>query len=139
MIKVRKKSMHPISKILCSLYDFLRQKGEISFDIGEKHRKDIDSIVKTVNSSYFGYERFSSYQERACAYFYFIIKDHALPDGNKRLAVLFFEIYTQAAELEIKLLHGLTLDQIAISVEQEKKLSVDEIIKILQKIFFKKY
>jgi hypothetical protein len=54
--------MHPISALLCEAYDRLFAEGEVRFPLYEKQRAAIDTIVKTVNASYFGFVRFPTTQ-----------------------------------------------------------------------------
>jgi fido (protein-threonine AMPylation protein) len=76
-------------------YDRLFAGGEVQFPLHEKQRAAIDTIVKTVNASYFGIIRFPTPEKRAVAYLCYIIKNHPVTDGNKRLAVLWFEVYCE--------------------------------------------
>lgn len=63
----RKPYMHPISALLCEAYDRLFAGGEVQFPLHEKQRASIDTIVKTVNASYFGIVRFPTTEKRAIA------------------------------------------------------------------------
>ncbi|MBI2482466.1 MAG: Fic family protein [Candidatus Vogelbacteria bacterium] len=94
----------------------------------------IDSIVKTVNATHFGIQRFSSHQDRAAAYFCYIIKDHPVTDGNKRLATLWLEVYTQVYELKIK--DRMSLDELAVSIEADKNTDLYDLIELTKKILF---
>lgn len=85
MIEERKKSLHPISVVLCEIYEVLASKGEISFALYDEQIDKIESVVKTAEASYFGVTRFPQPEEKAAAYFCLIIKDHPVTDGNKRL------------------------------------------------------
>lgn len=108
--------MHPISGLLCEAYDRLFAEGEVQFPLYEKQRAAIDTIVKTVNASYFGIIRFPTPEMRAVAYFYYIIKNHPVTDGNKRLAVLWFEVYCEVQGLHPR--DDVALDQLAIAIEK---------------------
>ena len=87
MIEGKNKSLHPISELLSEAYNSLFRKGEVSFPLHDIQVENIDSVVKTVHAEYFGFVRFKTPEEKASAYFCFIIKDHPVVDGNKRLAV----------------------------------------------------
>lgn len=109
--------LHPISELLCRAYSALLQKGEVTFPLHDEQRKNIDSVVKTVLAAYYGEPRYPSPEAQAAAYFYFLIKNHPLTDGNKRLAVLWLELFCGAHRLAIKLPEGVGLDQFAVAVE----------------------
>lgn len=109
--------LHPISELLCAAYSALLQKGEVTFPLHDEQRKNIDSVVKTVLAAYYGAPRYPSPEAQAAAYFYFLIKNHPLTDGNKRLAVLWLDVFCAANGIEIKLPDGVTLDQFAVAVE----------------------
>jgi prophage maintenance system killer protein len=79
-------------------------------------------------------KRFHDAETRAAAYFCLIIKDHVVTDGNKRLATLWLQIYTQALELSIRSQMG--LDVLAVSVENEKTMTLEELVQAVKFILF---
>ncbi len=127
--------MHPISEVLCEVYSELFRQGQVSFPLQDIHRSKLDAVVKTVNSTYFGIERFPSPQEKAIAYLYLLVKDHALIDGNKRMAVLWFSVYCNAPELKPKYTH-FSLDQIAVAIEKSKSDSMEEVLEAVRILLF---
>ncbi len=88
------------------------------FPIQNTQILNIDSTVKTVNADYYGKARFPHYQDKASAYFCYLIKDHPVIDGNKRIALLWLEIYCHINNLKIN--PAIHLDELAILVEREK-------------------
>lgn len=110
--------MHEISRTLCQAYNFLNKNGNISFPLTQEQGNHLDSIVKTVIGEWYGHIRFPPHQIRASAFFCYIIKDHPVIDGNKRLAVLWLQIYCDENNLKISNLA--LLDEIAIAIEQSK-------------------
>jgi prophage maintenance system killer protein len=133
MTEEKNTSLHPISELLCELYQTLVSKGEVAFPLYEGQIRKLDSVVKTVHASYYGLERYPTPQDKAAAYFTFIIKDHAVTDGNKRLAVLFLGLYCFSVDLKITLPNDTTIDQLAVSVEKsgEAHLLVPDVKRIL--------
>jgi hypothetical protein len=125
--------MHPISALLCEAYDSLRAAGEVSFPLHNKQRIALDAVVKTVNASYFGFVRFPRAEERAAAYLCYIIKSHPVTDGNKRLAVLWFEVYCDVQKLRPRL--TTSLDRLAIAIEHST-LSILELLDAVTRILF---
>jgi hypothetical protein len=125
--------MHPISALLCEAYDRLFAGGEVQFPLHEKQRSAIDTIVKTVNASYFGIVRFPTPEQRAVAYLCYIIKNHPVTDGNKRLAVLWFEVYCEVQGLRPR--QDVALDQLAIAIERAGP-SMEELIDSAYQILF---
>jgi prophage maintenance system killer protein len=109
--------MHPISQLLCDAYHELHKQGQVQFPLYETQALALDAIVKTVNSSYFGVERYPTPAEKAVAYLCLIIKDHPVTDGSKRLGLLWFKTYCIAQELTPDPA-PYTFDQIAVAIEQ---------------------
>ncbi len=107
--------MHPISETLCNAYDELYRQGQVKFPLRDKQKHAIDSTVKTVEASYFGIEKYSTPQQKAVAYLCFLIKNHPVVDGNKRLAVLFFSVYCIVNKINPNL-SEYSLDQMAVAI-----------------------
>lgn len=126
--------MHQISELLCLIYKELHKNGQVSFPLSEKHKKAIDSVVKTVNASYFNIERYPGNRAKAAAYLFFLIKDHPLTDGNKRMAVFWFSVFCVTNNLERRDLE-LGLDELAVAVEKSQ-LPHTELINLLVQILF---
>jgi prophage maintenance system killer protein len=99
----------------------------------EKQRAAIDTIVKTVNASYFGIVRFPTPERRAVAYLCYIIKNHPVTDGNKRLAVLWFEVYCEVQGLHPR--PDVPLDQLAIAIEKTV-VTMEELLDSAYQILF---
>lgn len=109
--------MHQLSLKLCRIYESLLERGEVSFPLQQSHIDAIDSVVKTVNAPYFEQDRFPSKEDKAVAYLCFIIKDHPVTDGNKRLAVLWFDAYCKIENLKVK--HpAMGYDALALTIEK---------------------
>lgn len=135
MTEEKKQSLQPISRILCRVYNILYEKGEVSFPLQDYSVDKIDSIVKTVLATYFGVDRFPTNEDKAVAYFCLIIKDHPVIDGNKRLATLWLETFCEVYELKMSLIK-ISLDVLAVSVEQTKDLDNDHLFSLVKKILF---
>lgn len=133
MTEEKRKLLHPTSEILASTYNLLYKKGEVSFPIHEGHIFALDSIVKTINAEYFGFVRFPTNEDKAAAYFCYIIKNHPVVDGNKRLAVLWLDIFCNT--LGIKINPSIKLDELAVAVEREK-LEMEKLIRTVKIILF---
>ena len=129
--------MHPISSILFKIYDKLLSNQQVFFPLLPEQKEKIDSIVKTVEGKFFEKEHFPTQADKAAAYFYFLIKDHPLTDGNKRMAVLWLEIYCEVVGLTISLPKDITLDQMAVGVEK-LQLPSDVSVEIIKTFLFLK-
>lgn len=80
-------------------------------------------------------ERFPTPEDKAVAYLCFIIKDHPVTDGNKRLALLWFSVYCSVQKLKPDALpYG--LDVIAVSIEQSD-LDMETLMKFVKAILFR--
>lgn len=136
MTEEKKKLLHPDSVHLVRAYSILQKNKEVAFAVFDEQIFNLDTIAKTVHANYFGIVRFPTIEDEAIAYFCFIIKDHPMTDGNKRLAVLWLEIYVGAFKLEIA--KEVKLDVLAVAVEQEKNLTMEVMITIVKSIVFPK-
>ena len=134
MTEEKKKLLHPTSEVLVEAYKTLQSKNEVSFPIHDEQVFKLDSIVKTVNAEYFGFVRFPTNEDKASAYFCFIIKDHPVTDGNKRLAVLWLDIFCQISGIKIS--EHVKLDELAVGVEQEKGIEMGLLVKLVKIILF---
>ena len=135
MTEEKKQSLQPISRALCEVYNFLYEQKEVSFELQDSQADNFDVIVKTVFATYFGFSRFPTDEDKAVALFCLIIKDHPLVDGNKRTAVLALETFCEARKLTMNTTR-ITLDVLAVSVEQMKGLTNDELFGLVKKILF---
>ena len=134
--------MHPISKILLDVYTELAERENIPFSAAPEHANKIDSIVKTVHGTYFGVSRFPTSEDKIAAYFYLIIKDHPVVDGNKRLAVLWTEILSNAFGVTIvthkepaSVTTRVALDALAVAVEKTD-VPFDQIFPVVKYLLF---
>jgi len=128
--------MHPISKALCRAYEELFNRGQVSFPLRDTQRDCIDSVVKTVNANYFGVKRFRTPQERAVAYLCYLIKNHPVIDGNKRLAILWFEVYCEVEELNPDP-SPYGYDELAVGIERAD-MPMHDLLEAVKSILFKK-
>jgi len=86
-----KKIFQPVtSSDVCRIYELLYSEGLVSFPLVAAGLNKVDALVATITQSYFGTEIYSTVEEKAVAYLYFLIKDHPFIDGNKRTASLVF-------------------------------------------------
>lgn len=135
MTEEKKKSLHEISEVLCRAYNTLVDNGQVNFKLHDEQIEKLDSIVKTVYSDYFGFVRFPTHEDRAAAFFCLIIKNHPVTDGNKRLATVWLEIYTVSNSIKIN--SETPIDILAVSVENEKTLNMEELIETMKFILFR--
>lgn len=135
MTEEKKQSLHPISRNLCRAYNLLQQKGEVLFSLEDIHIDKLDTIVKTIYGTYFGFTRFPTNEDKVVGFFVLIIKDHPVTDGNKRLALLWLEILCDACGLKMNL-EKISLDELAVSVEQEKSMNNDQLFSAVKSILF---
>lgn len=133
MTEEKNTSLHPISEALRELYQVLVDKGQVSFGFHAEQMRKLDSVVKTVNAQYWGVEPYPTAEDKAAAYFVFLIKDHPFTDGNKRMAVFFLEVFCSVSGLVLSLPPDTALDQIAVSVEKggEAHLMVPDVKRVL--------
>jgi len=133
-----KKTFQPIlSSDICLTYELLHKNNLVSFPLTKEWRDKVEALVATINSSYFGKVIYDSTEEKAVAHLYFLIKDHPFTDGNKRTAVLVFEILCDLNQLKpnYKLL---PLDALAVFIEKTQEEDHHKVIRIIADQLFGK-
>ena len=61
---------------------------EPMYELSDKNLKNLNLALEILSTSFFGKEKYKTLEEKAAALFYFTIKDHIFPNGNKRTAVI---------------------------------------------------
>src|SRR3989344_1263782 len=135
MMKEKKKFQLLTSKDICRVYKLLHKEGLISFPIKQGAEGQIEAIVASINSSYFGQEIYRSPEEKTVAYLYFLIKDHAFTDGNKRTATLCFAILCELNNL-VPQYKGFSLDEVVVYIEKSKDKDYQRVIKVVAMLLF---
>ena len=134
MTKEKRKFQPITSGGLCGLYKLLRSEGEVYFPLAADSKEKAESIVASINSSYFGHEMYRSPEEKAVAYFYFIINDHVFTDGNKRTATLCFLVICEMNNLKRD--ENIDLDTAAVFMEKVNTKDHQKLINELAQLLF---
>jgi DNA ligase (NAD+) len=135
-----KKKFQPVISVIlngvCQIYELLLSKNLISFPLTKEGKEEVEALVANINNSYFGREIYSSFEEKAVAYFYFIIKDHPFTDGNKRTGSLVFEVVCALNKLEPNY-SKIKLDEIAVFIEKTQEQDHQKVIKSIVPLIIK--
>lgn len=126
--------MHPISESLWKAYNKLYEEGQVKFPLHQKQKESLDGIVKTVCSEYFGHVPYLDAEIKAAAFMCYIIKDHPVTDGNKRLSVLWVQAWCDVHSLKIN--DVVSLDELAVGIEQSP-IKMGGLIAIVKSILFR--
>ena len=123
------------SKGVCLIYELLHKKGLVSFPAGSSCSAKVEALVENIENTHFGVDIYPSIEEKAVAYLYLIIKDHAFTDGNKRTACLAFETL---CELNcIKPTYGdFALDSLAVFIEETEEKDNQKVIREITDLLF---
>lgn len=62
--------------------------SEPMYELNRKNIAKIESALEIPFVSFFGEEKYKTLEEKAAAIFYYVSKNHAFPNGNKRTAVI---------------------------------------------------
>lgn len=135
MMKEKNKFQLIGSEAICEIYQLLHSQSLISFPITSDAKNRLDSLVSSINSSYFDNELYATDEEKAIAYLYFIIKNHPFTDGNKRTACLTFEVVCSFVGLAPNY-KDTSLDEIAVFIEKNKTDDHQLFIKELANFIF---
>ncbi|NBD73848.1 hypothetical protein GVX82_02290 [Patescibacteria group bacterium] len=131
-----KKTFQPLtSSDICRIYEFLHREGIVSFPLTLDAERKIDALVANVTGSNFGEARYATAEEKVVAYLFFLIKDHPFTDGNKRTAVLTFEIICDMNDLEPRYA-DFGLDELAVFIERIQEQDHQQVIKMLRALLF---
>ncbi len=131
-----KKTFQPLeSKHICRIYKILHQQGEVSFMIAQESESKVDALVGNILGSFGGQDFYKTTEEKCVAYLWFLVKDHAFTDGNKRTACMTFEIVCEANGL-VPAYRDFTLDELAVYIAQEGTEEHQEVIKMLAELLF---
>jgi prophage maintenance system killer protein len=95
----------------------------------------IDSLVHSINGTFFGHSIYPTIEQKVVAHLFFIINNHAFTDGNKRTACLIFEILCELNELTPNF-HGFELDTWAVFLEAIKDKDHQAVIKRVSRYLF---
>ena len=125
------------SKDVCLIYELLHNRNFVSFPLTEESKNKVDALVISINSNYFDREIYSSTEEKAVAYLYFLIKDHPFTDGNKRTASLVFEVICDLNRLKPNY-SEFTLDVVAVFIEKIQESDHQAVIRMLVNLLFVK-
>lgn len=135
MTQERKKFLRITSENICNAYSLLYKKGLVSFSLPDDAKNKIDALVASITNTHFGEEIYKSHEEKAVAYLYFIIKNHAFTDGNKRTACLSFSIICDLNNITPKY-DGFTLDELAVFLEKKGEKDYQMLIKAVSMLLF---
>lgn len=137
MTKGKKIYRQITSRDIFQAYEFLLRDRLISFPLTLEGERRVEAIVANINNSYYDTEIYSTAEEKAVAYFYFIIKDHPFTDGNKRTAVLVFLVFCNINKLNLEL-KNFELDQVAVLIEKIRENDHQKIIRAISRLLFPK-
>lgn len=124
-----------ISSAVCQTYVLLAANKLVAFPISQQSISKVDTLVTNINATYFGVDLYLSNEERAVAYLYFIIKDHPFTDGNKRTAILTFQVVCFINNLHPKF-DGISLDALAVFIEKTNEPDHHKVIKAVTSLLF---
>ena len=131
-----KKTFQPVtSSAVCQTYVLLAANKLVAFPISQQSISKVDTLVTNINATYFGVDLYLSNEERAIAYLYFIIKDHPFTDGNKRTAILTFQVVCYVNSLHPKF-DGISLDALAVFIEKTNEPDHHKVIKAVTSLLF---
>jgi death-on-curing family protein len=134
-MKEKKPSRLLTLKEVSLVYNTLYEEGIVSFPLTREAQRKLDALLSWVNNTYFERSNYPTVEEKALALLYFIIKDHPFTDGNKRTAVIVFNVFCEVNNLRINT--GIELDQLAVYIEATpSEVDPKEIISDLIKIVF---
>ena len=72
--------------------------SEPMYELNENNIKKLESALEIPFVSFFGEEKYKTIEEKAAALLYYVSKNHAFPNGNKRTAVILMLLFLDENE-----------------------------------------
>jgi len=122
---------------VCQVYELLYSNKLVSFPHTQPARGRVDGIVSNILATYYNHELYPTWEEKAVAYLYFLIKDHPFIDGNKRTATLTFSVACDMNDL-IPQFGGdrPSLDELAVFIESIQEEDHQRVIRLIANVLF---
>lgn len=136
-MKVRKTYQQITSEDIFQVYELLISEKLLYFPLTLENKVKIESIVFSINATYFNQQIYTTKEEKSVAYLYFLIKGHPFIDGNKRTASLVFQIFCDLNELN-PIFDNFQLDELVVFIENIKESDHQKIIKKISNLLFKR-
>lgn len=116
-----------------SLRENLAAKGEASDLFGNVRAEMLQGIIGNIYQTFDQQELYPTLEEKAAHLLYFVIKDHPLVDGNKRIAVLIFLTFLQRNNVlpELRGLSDNTLVAMALLIAESDPKEKDLLIRLI--------
>ena len=137
MTKEKKIYQHLTSSNICEIYKLLHNEGLVSFPPTASAIEKIDATIANINGESFGVAHYETVEKKIVAHLYFIIKNHAFTDGNKRTAILVFLVLCSMNKLHEKRNTQYNLDELAVFLEQQKNTDHHILIEVIANAIFK--
>jgi prophage maintenance system killer protein len=114
------------------LQETLQRAGEASTLFGQERDNALRGILGNIEQTFDGRELYASAEEKAAHLLYFIIKDHPLSDGNKRVGVLLFLLFLDRnGILKPGLFDDATLVALALLIAESRPQQKDILLQII--------
>ena len=105
------------------------------FAVEKNDSLNLESIINNIYASYGGIDVYSSVEEKAANFLYFVTKDHVFADGNKRIAatlfIYFLDFYGLLYKGEQKRIDNSTLTALTILVAESNHEEKDTLIDLI--------
>lgn len=118
----------------------LMKKGEATYLFGNEKANEFKGIIRNIYQTFSGIDLIPSLEQKAANLLYYIIKDHAFSDGNKRIGSFIFILFLSKNNLLYKANGELRINDnalvslallIATSDPQQKELMVKLVVNLL--------
>jgi prophage maintenance system killer protein len=91
--RIKRLTLRQARAAIAGLRDDQSRKGIASNLFGNEVGNALEAVLGNIEQTFGGKKLYPSVEQRAAALLYFIIKDHAFSDGNKRIGSLLFVHY----------------------------------------------
>ena len=105
------------------------------FAVEKNDNMNLESIINNIYASYDGIDVYTSIEEKAANFLYFVTKDHVFADGNKRIAatlfIYFLDFYGLLFKDGNKVIDDSTLTALTILVAESNHEEKDTLIDLI--------
>jgi prophage maintenance system killer protein len=131
-------SIEEVRSSIVQLKAALSSQGEAGALFGIERGDALESIIANLGQSVFGKPAYNTVQSKAAHLLYFVIKDHPMMDGNKRIAAFLFLDFLHSNHALIKngepIIDDMGLAALALLVAESNPSQKDVMIRLIENI-----
>jgi death-on-curing family protein len=129
--EIKKITLEDAIELIGNTRESLNENNQEVRYFGIDNSNGLAKVIDTIYSTYDNEDLYPFFEDKAANLLYLIIKNHPFVDGNKRIATMLFDYYTETNGHKVTIIPSFPL-HIAESKPLNKDLMVDLIISQIQ-------